>query len=193
MAIDVIVAQGFLFEQQTVQEEEQPPHQGKDELRQVRSLSPLSSPPPSSLIPKAFYALSSRLSSHVSFLSLSLTRIHTTTTTKTTPKYIFARTFSISESRSKGQRGADVETLRGTRGSDFEGEARVLRGGGAGLGGCGCMGGGGGSNVRHIYILGFVLLFLFLQHPHPHPHPRRRSVRSVPPSRPAGKKRCASC
>ena len=42
--------------------------------------------------------------------------------------------------RSHGQRGADVETLRGTSGANYEGEAKVNRGG-KNSGFCGCLGG----------------------------------------------------
>ena len=42
--------------------------------------------------------------------------------------------------RSHGQRGADVETLRGTSGANYEGEAKVKRGG-SNNGFCGCFGG----------------------------------------------------
>jgi hypothetical protein len=41
--------------------------------------------------------------------------------------------------KSGGQRGASVETLRGTHGADFENKAVVTRGGGEGVF-CGCFG-----------------------------------------------------
>ena len=45
--------------------------------------------------------------------------------------------------RSHGQRGANVEFLRGNTGADFEGEAKVYRGDGAvGLFECACLGWG---------------------------------------------------
>ncbi len=48
--------------------------------------------------------------------------------------------------RSHGERGADVETLRGTTGANYEGEAKVSRGGSSnGL--CGCLGGSSGEPV----------------------------------------------
>jgi hypothetical protein len=51
------------------------------------------------------------------------------------------RNLLFAASRSSGERGADVETLRGTNGADFEGNATIKRGGGSGgCGGCGCRG-----------------------------------------------------
>ncbi len=52
-------------------------------------------------------------------------------------------------SRSSGQRGASVETLRGTLGADFEGKATVSRGD---TGGCNCFG-GGSSDTKEKFIL----------------------------------------
>lgn len=49
--------------------------------------------------------------------------------------------------RSKGERGADVATLRGTRGADFEGEARVIRGTSDAVL-CSCFGGGGNGEPK---------------------------------------------
>lgn len=51
----------------------------------------------------------------------------------------FLHRMSQSFRRSSGDRGADVETLRGTHGADFEGVAVIQRGGIDG--GCGCFGG----------------------------------------------------
>jgi len=52
----------------------------------------------------------------------------------------------VSLNRSHGERGADVETLRGTTGANYEGEAKVSRGGSSnGL--CGCLGGSSGEPV----------------------------------------------
>lgn len=48
--------------------------------------------------------------------------------------------FASFHNRSHGQRGADVETLRGTSGANYEGEAKVKRGGSSN-GFCGCFGG----------------------------------------------------
>ena len=48
--------------------------------------------------------------------------------------------FAPFNNRSHGQRGADVETLRGTSGANYEGEAKVKRGG-SNNGFCGCFGG----------------------------------------------------
>lgn len=54
--------------------------------------------------------------------------------------------------RSKGQRGADVETLRGTSGANYEGEAKVKRGGSNN--GCGCFGGGSDAEPKkNRYVL----------------------------------------
>lgn len=58
--------------------------------------------------------------------------------------------------RSKGDRGADVETLRGTRGADFEANAKVQRGTSDAVL-CGCFGGGGDGEpkkVRFVLIKG---------------------------------------
>ena len=55
--------------------------------------------------------------------------------------------------RSGGQRGASMETLRGTNGADFEGKAeKVERGNGTSIG-CGCFGSAG--SVRFFFILKF--------------------------------------
>lgn len=56
--------------------------------------------------------------------------------------------------RSKGERGADVATLRGTRGADFEGNARVQRGTSDAVL-CGCFGGGGDGELKKVR---FVLI-----------------------------------
>uniref|UniRef100_A0A7S1Z661 PH domain-containing protein n=1 Tax=Trieres chinensis TaxID=1514140 RepID=A0A7S1Z661_TRICV len=73
--------------------------------------------------------------------------------------------------RSKGERGADVEALRGTRGADFEGDARVLRGSSGGVA-CGCFGRGGGDGepkkVRFILIKGGAV-FVFSNEDSPAP------------------------
>lgn len=62
------------------------------------------------------------------------------------------------EHRSGGERGADVETLRGTSGADFEGSASVKRGDG-GIG-CGCFGGGEEEKERLLLIKGaYVFVF----------------------------------
>lgn len=51
--------------------------------------------------------------------------------------------------RSGGQRGASMETLRGTNGADFEAKAgKVERGNGTSVG-CGCFGSAG--SVRYIF------------------------------------------
>ncbi|KAL7544636.1 hypothetical protein ACHAWF_008005 [Thalassiosira exigua] len=54
--------------------------------------------------------------------------------------------------RSHGERGADVETLRGTTGANYEGEAKVSRVGSSnGL--CGCLGGSSGEPTKDKYML----------------------------------------
>jgi hypothetical protein len=53
--------------------------------------------------------------------------------------------------RSGGETGAGVEKLRGTHGADFEGTAKVLRGGGGG--GCSCIFGGGNSDKTDKFVL----------------------------------------
>lgn len=58
--------------------------------------------------------------------------------------------------RSKGERGANVATLRGTTGSDFEASARVIRTDALGISCC-CFGGGGDKSekkVRFVLIKG---------------------------------------
>jgi hypothetical protein len=53
--------------------------------------------------------------------------------------------------RSGGERGASVDKLRGTNGADFEGTARVSRGGGGG--GCSCIFGCGNSDKTEKFVL----------------------------------------
>ena len=70
---------------------------------------------------------------------------------------------------SGGNRGADVKTLRGTKGADFEGYARIQRGGGRDAIGavvCGCFGGGGGSakkesNKERLVLIKGPFCFVF--------------------------------
>jgi len=65
----------------------------------------------------------------------------THTSTHHVARFIFPLTLRFSPlKRSHGQRGADVETLRGTSGANYEGEAKVNRGG-KNSGFCGCLGG----------------------------------------------------
>lgn len=58
--------------------------------------------------------------------------------------------------RSGGERGADVESLRGTTGPDFEAEAIINRGG---PGGCGCM--GGSSAKEQLLLIKGPFIFVF--------------------------------
>jgi hypothetical protein len=53
--------------------------------------------------------------------------------------------------RSKGARGADIDTLRGTRGADFEGTGRVSRGVEGAR--CLCWGGGGDDGTKDRLVL----------------------------------------
>ena len=60
--------------------------------------------------------------------------------------------------RSGGDRGADVETLRGTHGPDFEGRAIIHRGEAGGS--CGCFGGKSDSSEKLLLIKGpFCFVF----------------------------------
>lgn len=70
--------------------------------------------------------------------------------------------------RSKGARGANVDTLRGTRGADFEGTGRVFRGVEGSR--CLCMGGGGddGNKDRLIFVKG-PFCFIFANEDSPAP------------------------
>jgi hypothetical protein len=71
----------------------------------------------------------------------------------------FFNKLSQSFRRSEGERGADVETLRGINGADFEGYAMVTRGGGVGSG-CGCFRHGDSAKERLILIKGpFCFVF----------------------------------
>lgn len=61
--------------------------------------------------------------------------------------------------RSGGERGADVETLRGTHGPEFEAEAIINRAGDTGIG-CGCFGGKDMKKQRLVLIKGpFIFVF----------------------------------
>lgn len=73
----------------------------------------------------------------------------------------------LSFRRSGGERGADIETLRGTHGPDFEGHATIHRRGGVGIS-CGCFGGGGGGGEKIILIKG-AYCFVFGKESDPAP------------------------
>lgn len=64
----------------------------------------------------------------------------------------FFRLKSLSFRRSGGDRGADLDTLRGTYGPEFEGYAKINRAGGAGLS-CGCFGGSSKDDKNEKIIL----------------------------------------
>ena len=69
--------------------------------------------------------------------------------------------------RSGGETGADIETLRGSHGPDFEGNATIIRAGGMGLG-CGCFGGGDDTKEKVILIKG-TYCFVFGKESDPAP------------------------
>lgn len=72
--------------------------------------------------------------------------------------------------RSRGTRGASVETLRGTRGAEFEGYAKIVRGERSGFL-CGCFGGGDGeskSKTRYLLVKG-TFCFVFSSEDAPAP------------------------
>lgn len=71
----------------------------------------------------------------------------------------FFRVLSQSFRRSNGERGADVETLRGIHGAAFEGYATVSRGAGIGSG-CGCFRQDDSMKERYILVKGqFCFVF----------------------------------
>jgi hypothetical protein len=76
----------------------------------------------------------------------------------------------LQPTRSGGDRGADINTLRGTSGPDFEGYAIVNRPDEGGL--CGCFGGGGGSgddNAEKIVLIKGPYCFVFNNERDPSP------------------------
>jgi hypothetical protein len=64
--------------------------------------------------------------------------------------------------RSGGERGADVQTIRGTRGAEFEGIAQVLRGE-SGMIECGCFGGKHENDDKLLLVKG-TFCFVFYSH-----------------------------
>jgi hypothetical protein len=64
--------------------------------------------------------------------------------------------------RSGGERGADVQTIRGTRGAEFEGIAQVLRGE-SGMIECGCFGGKHENGEKLLLVKG-TFCFVFYSH-----------------------------
>lgn len=71
----------------------------------------------------------------------------------------FIRLKSLSFRRSGGNRGADIDTLRGTHGPDFEGYATITRAGGFGIS-CDCFGNGDDKKEKIVLIKGaYVFVF----------------------------------
>eukprot|EP00529_Nitzschia_sp_RCC80_P032719 CAMPEP_0113492830 /NCGR_PEP_ID=MMETSP0014_2-20120614/28280_1 /TAXON_ID=2857 /ORGANISM="Nitzschia sp." /LENGTH=231 /DNA_ID=CAMNT_0000386677 /DNA_START=112 /DNA_END=807 /DNA_ORIENTATION=- /assembly_acc=CAM_ASM_000159 len=80
----------------------------------------------------------------------------------------FFRMRSMSFRRSGGDRGADINTLRGTNGPGFEGYAVVNRSNEVVL--CGCFGGGsGGDNAEKIVLIKGPFCFVFNKESDPSP------------------------
>ena len=73
---------------------------------------------------------------------------------------------SFPSSRSGGERGADVETLRGTNGADFEGYGIINRPD-AGLVGCGCF--GGNDNKQRLLLIKGPFIFVYNDESDPAP------------------------
>lgn len=76
----------------------------------------------------------------------------------------------LSFRRSGGDRGADINTLRGTHGPDFEGYAIISRAGTNGIS-CGCFGGSGNNDAKKektILIKG-AFCFVFIKETDPSP------------------------
>jgi len=65
----------------------------------------------------------------------------------------FFRLKSLAFRRSGGERGADIKTLRGSQGADFEGTGTIQRAGGVGIS-CGCFGGSDDKSEQIILIKG---------------------------------------
>jgi hypothetical protein len=70
--------------------------------------------------------------------------------------------------RSNGDRGADIDTLRGTNGPDFEGYAVINRPDGFGVC-CTCFGGGGKNKKEEILLIKGPYLFVFAKERDPAP------------------------
>lgn len=79
----------------------------------------------------------------------------------------FFRLKSLVFRKSGGEKGADINTLRGSHGPDFEGIATIARGGGIGVS-CGCFGGGDDQKQKIILIKG-PYCFIFATESDPAP------------------------
>jgi hypothetical protein len=70
--------------------------------------------------------------------------------------------------RSGGDRGADLDTLRGTHGPDFEAYAKINRAGGAGIS-CGCFGSSKDDKNEKIILIKGAYCFVFTKKTDPSP------------------------
>ena len=70
--------------------------------------------------------------------------------------------------RSGGDRGADLDTLRGTHGPDFEAYAKINRAGGAGIS-CGCFGSSKDDKNEKIILIKGAYCFVFTKETDPSP------------------------
>lgn len=80
----------------------------------------------------------------------------------------FFRLKSLSFRRSGGDRGADIDTLRGTHGPDFEGYATINRAGSVGVS-CGCFGGKNDNKKEKIILIKGAYCFVFMKETDPAP------------------------
>ena len=80
---------------------------------------------------------------------------------------IFSLLLPLFFERSGGDRGADIETIRGTNGPDFEGYATIHRADGVGIS-CSCFGGGDDNKEKIILIKG-AYCFVFIKESDPAP------------------------
>jgi len=79
----------------------------------------------------------------------------------------FFRLKSLAFRKSGGEKGADINTLRGSHGPEFEGLATINRGGGMGIS-CGCFGWGDDKKQKIILIKG-AYCFIFATESDPAP------------------------
>jgi len=80
----------------------------------------------------------------------------------------FFRLKSLSFRRSGGDRGADIDTLRGTHGPEFEGYAKINRAGSVGVS-CGCFSGNNDDNKEKIILIKGSYCFVFIKETDPAP------------------------